>query len=169
MKMIILFALLACVFIGCFDTSPPPGVVGDIVGCISVDDDLYCTTKYTDRGVSTGVDVMVGEIEFAPTNAGSVSRFHIHTTYRNEKGQLLSYAVFVESLRFEQIIGYENPTTFKGAFVRLTSGDTVAVAITEVPTTHSPHRGYIIRNLTRPEVEFEIPADVDDIVLTFDD
>ena len=161
--------LLACVLVGCFDSQVPTGVTGEIVGCITVDEDLYCTTKYADRGGSAGVDVMVGELEFTPTKAGSLSRFHIHTTYRNEKDQLLNYSVFVESLRFEQIIGYEDPTTFKGAFLRLTSGDTVAVAITEAPTTHTPHRGYIIRNLTRPEVEFEIPEEVGDIVLTFED
>ena len=37
---------------GCFDTTPPPGVVGDIVGCIEAENSIYCLTEYPVAAIS---------------------------------------------------------------------------------------------------------------------
>ena len=165
MKHILRFLMIAIVVLtsGCFDSSPPAGVTGELVGCLTSDDDLYCTTKYADSGVSDAVDVLIGKIDFDATRAGTVSDFHLDTSYTDEDGDRHYYTIFVESLRSENIVGYKDRATLTGSHIRVFSGDTVAVAIVNPPTVQSPHKGYIIANLTRPEASFEIPEEVGDI------
>lgn len=160
MKIVFVLALIALFFTGCFNSSPPTNITGEVIGCITAEDDLYCVTKYADAGVDSAVPVLIGEITL-PRETVSFSEFTLRFTPDNEK----EYTVLVESLRFphERIVGYAGPERFENPFLRISSGDTVAVAITEAPTVLTPHRGYIIANLSRPDVNFEIPDTVGDI------
>ena len=154
---------ITVILAGCFDSNPPTGVTGELVGCITSGDDLYCTTKYADRGVSDTVDVLIGKIDFESTRASTVRDFHLRTSYTDEDGDRDYYTIFVKSLRTENIVGYKDRATFTGTYIRILSGDTVAVAIVNPPTVQTPHTGYIIANLTRPEASFVIPEEVGDI------
>ena len=152
--------------IGCFDSAPPTGVTGEVIGCITVGADLYCATKYADRGISDATEVLIGEIDFEITRSQSFKKFRLSITYTDEENDEVSRTISVESLRvrpWEQMFGYKGPGQFEGIFTRVFPGDTVAVAIVNLPTIQKPHQGYIIANLTRPEVEFEIPEEVDDV------
>ena len=86
--------VLIVLFTGCFDSSPPQGVVGQVVGCITADDDLYCITKYADAGVSDAVPVLVGVVTL-PRATGSFSNFTLKFTTDDDE----AYSVLVESLR----------------------------------------------------------------------
>lgn len=160
MRYFILYLGALVLIAGCFDSSPPTNITGEVIGCITADDDLYCITKYADAGVADAVPVLVGVVTL-PRATGSFSEFGLQFTTDDEK----DYSVVVESLRspHERIVGYAGPGKFENPFIRIQSGDTVAVAITEPPTIQTPHRGYIIANLTRPDVIFEIPDAVGDI------
>lgn len=48
---LILIAMTA-LLVGCFDTTPPPGVIGDIVGCIEAENSIYCLTEYPVAAIS---------------------------------------------------------------------------------------------------------------------
>ena len=160
MRYFILYLVALVLIAGCFESSPPTKITGEVIGCITADDDLCCVTKYADAGVAAAVPVLVGIITL-PRETGSFSEFGLNfTTDDNE-----AYSVLVESLRspHERIVGYAGPGKFENPFLRIQSGDTVAVAITEPPTIQTPHRGYIISNLTRPDVIFEIPDAVGDV------
>ena len=155
---------IAVMTAGCFDSSPSTGVTGELVGCITSDNDLYCTTKYADAGVSDAVDVLVGIIDFTDAGSRSFRSFHLTASYKKDGSDRETfYVVYVESLSAVEIFGYHEPDTRDGWHIRLSPGDTVAVAIVNPPTVQSPHKGYIIANLTRPEVSFEIPEEVGDI------
>ena len=43
---IMILCVLACVLVGCFDSQVPPGAIGEIVGCISAENSIYCITEY---------------------------------------------------------------------------------------------------------------------------
>ena len=161
---LVLMVLMAAL-IGCFESRPPVGATGELVGCVTAGDDLYCTTKYAGKGVNNGVDVLVGVIDYQDRGSGSFRNFALAITYQdtNRRNQETDYILQVISLRFEQIVGYHGPGKFDAAHVRVAPGDTVAIAITEPPTLQSPSKGYLIANLTRPEVVFEIPSSVGDI------
>ena len=167
MKHISRFLMIAIVVLtsGCFDSSPPAGVTGELVGCLTSDDDLYCVTKYADNGVSDTVDVLIGEIDYEVPARQTFSKFHLNVSYTDEEGDEVYRAILIESLRnpWERTIGYKGPGQFEGIFTRVYPGDTVAVAIVNLPTILIPHQGYIIANLTRPDVSFEIPEEVGDI------
>ena len=166
MKHISRFLMIAIVVVtsGCFDSSPPAGVTGELVGCITSDDDLYCTTKYADSGVSDATEVLIGIIDFTDPGGRVFNAFHLTTSYEKDgSDRETHYVVYVESLHRVEIFGYHEPDTREGWHIRLSPGDTVAVAIVNPPTVQSPHKGYIIANLTRPETSFEIPEEVGDI------
>ena len=151
--------------IGCFESRTPVGATGELVGCVTAGDDIYCTTKYAGKGSSDAVDVLVGIIDYARGGSSSFNKFDLAITYQdtNRRNRETDYVIHVLSLRYEQIVGYHGPGKFDAAHVRVAPGDTIAVAITEPPTLQSPSKGYIIANLTRPEVSFEIPSEVGDI------
>lgn len=157
-----LVAMFSVLSAGCFDSSPPSGVAGELVGCITVDADLYCTTKYAGAGVEDATEVLIGTIDFDTSNNG-FRNFNLSIRYQETGEREKTYEVLVESDRWEDIVGYQDPKSFKGAYIRIFPGDSVAVAILKPPTILQPHQGYIIANLTRPDVEFEIPDDVDDV------
>ena len=46
MKHITLLLLILPLFIGCFDSQPPQGVVGQIVGCVETENAIFCITEY---------------------------------------------------------------------------------------------------------------------------
>ena len=86
-SMMLLLAMIF-LFLGCFDSRPPAGVTGELVGCITSDNNLYCTTKYADSGVSDAVDVLVGKIdyrEFLHSRGTSFGQFHLTTSYKNAR------------------------------------------------------------------------------------
>ena len=153
---------IAVILVGCFDSSPPSGVAGEVVGCITSGEDLYCTTKYAGEGVDNATEVLVGTIDFDTSNNG-FRNFELTIRYQETGEREKTYVVLVESDRWENLVGYQDPKTFKGAFIRILPGDTVAVAIVNPPTILIPHQGYIVANLTRPDVDFEIPDEVSDI------
>ena len=167
MKHIFRFLMIAIAVVtsGCFDSSPPAGVTGELVGCLTSDDDLYCVTKYADAGVDSATKILIGKIDFEVTQRQSFSEFHLNISYTDEEGDKVYRTILIESLRspWERIFGYKGPGQFEGIFTRVFPGDTVAVAIVNLPTILIPHQGYIIANLTRPDVSFEIPEEVGDI------
>ena len=127
---------------------------------------LYCTTKYPNEGVSNAVDVLVGKIdyrEFLHSRGTSFGQFHLTTSYKNARDHETFYTIYVDSLQDVYLVGYHDPDNREGIHIRISSGDTVAVAILHPPTVQTPHQGYIIANLTRPEVVFEIPTEIGDI------
>lgn len=151
---------------GCFDSSPPAGVTGELVGCITADDDLYCTTKYADAGANNATTVLIGRIDFDTRSAGSVAEFRLGISYTDEDGDEVYRTILVESLRKKLITGEiysHGERQYDNGVIKLVPGDTVAVAIVNPPTILLPHQGYIIANLTRPDVPFEIPEEVGDV------
>ena len=166
MKILVLLLVpLTFLVSGCFDSSPPADITGEVVGCITTDNDLYCVTKYVDQGVTGATEVLIGEIDFdLPSRSFSFTKFHLEMDYRDENDDQTFYTVFVESLRREFVVEHRGTTVIDSKpFIRVTPGDTVAVAIVNPPTIQTPHQGYIIANLTRPEIEFEIPEEVKDV------
>ena len=163
---LLMFAIAITVMTtGCFDSSPPTGVTGELVGCITSNGDLYCTTKYADAGVGNATTVLIGEIDFEITRSQSFSEFDLHISYTDDEGEEEYRTIQVESLRspHERMFGDNKPSEIGGSYARVFPGDTIAVAIVNPPTIVIPHQGYIIANLTRPDVEFEIPEEVGDI------
>lgn len=162
--LILLFVLLTFLVSGCFNSSPPTNIAGEVVGCITTDNDLYCVTKYADQGVTGATEVLIGEIDFdLPSRGFSFTKFHLEMDYRDENDDQTFYTVFVESLRREEFVSSRGTGVDFESFIRVTPGDTIAVAIVNPPTIQTPHQGYIIANLTRPEIEFEIPEEVEDV------
>ena len=49
--------ILACVFVGCFDSQVPPGTIGEIVGCIEAENSIYCITEYPIAPISVATIV----------------------------------------------------------------------------------------------------------------
>lgn len=68
MRTLTLFAMLmTVVMMGCFDSQPPPGVVGEIVGCIEAENSIYCITEYPVAPISIATvvdDVAQNSIRF---------------------------------------------------------------------------------------------------------
>ena len=145
MRYTVLILLSMITFAGCFDSSPPKGVAGEVVGCITAGEDLYCTTKYAKRGAKNSTPVLIGEIDFEVTRSHAVEKFNLGITYTNKENEEVSRSIF------------------EGIFTRVFPGDTVAVAIVNPPTLQLPHQGYIIANFTRPEVKFEIPEEIGNV------
>ena len=157
---LVLMVLMAAL-IGCFESRPPVGATGELVGCVTAGDDLYCTTKYAGAGAENTTPVLIGVIRFEK----NLKNFHLDISFTDENGEneRVHRVILVESLRPEPTTGYKGPGRFENWYFRIVSGDTVAVAIVNPPTIFLPHQGYIIANLTRPDVEFEIPEEVGDV------
>ena len=116
MKHIFTLLMIAIVVVtsGCFDSSPPAGVTGELVGCLTSDDDLYCVTKYADTGVSDAVDVLIGKIDFTDSGSRSFRSFHLTASYKKDgSDRETSYVVYVESLSPVELLATTNPTRAK--------------------------------------------------------
>ena len=103
--------LFLCFFMltGCFDSQPPLGVVGDIVGCIETENSIYCITEYPVAPISLATivdDVDLNSIRFeqqivtvtAPVTVFTDTQGIIFETENDRVSFFVSYATAVWKL-----------------------------------------------------------------------
>jgi hypothetical protein len=122
----LLLILLACVLAGCFDSQVPPGVIGEIVGCIEAENSIYCITEYPVAPISVATIVddvarhsirfeqqivtVTGEVTLFPsggvleTGTDLVTFFlrDVVNTWKLETGKTYKLSLFIESIDRER-------------------------------------------------------------------
>ena len=108
MRYLCLFLCLA-ILTGCFDTTPPGGVTGEIVGCIQAENSIYCVTEYPIAPVTLSTivdDVAQNSIRFeqqivtvtAPVTVFTETQGIIFETENDRVSFFVSYAAAVWKL-----------------------------------------------------------------------
>ena len=179
LKSLLFYVLMLSAFalmiftIGCFDSQPPQGVTGQVVGCATSGDDLLCLTVFKDNGLS--------DDDTKPTISGELSNYVINANFQVTHVLIASFSdgvitcVKLNRPEDDAIVG-ETKT-----YWRIRSFDTPVIVLTGIapkpitlnwvgedttytsPTGNNIFTGYMIANLTRPEIQFDPAPNVDDI------
>ena len=168
-----LFTLItALAFDSCFEATPPAGVTGEVVGCITSGDDLLCLTRYEDHGVSdddTNLTISGELSNYAVSNGKAthvmISTFSDGTIIYIKLNRAESLSIVGETKTYTRVRLYDTPvivltgTTPKPGALSWISDDTTYTH----PEGNNIFTGYMIANLTRPEILFDAAPNVADI------
>ena len=175
MKSILAYAPILTLIIlttSCFDAQPPQGVVGDVVGCATSGDDLLCLTVFKDEGLSDDDTTLAisGELtNYVVSNSKvthvMIGSFTNKTVVYVKLNRSESHSIVGETQTYRRIRLYDTPVIVltgvapKPGVLDWVSDDTTYTH----PEGDNIFTGYMITNLTRPEIEFDPAPDVDDI------
>ena len=165
------FALIIFM-IGCFDSQPPQGVTGQVVGCATSGDDLLCLTVFKDRGLpndDTNLTVSGELSNYATRNSQithvMISSFTGNTVVYVKLNRAENHSVVGKTKTYARIRLYDTPVivltglTPKPGALNWADDDLTYTS----PTGDDIFTGYMIANLTRPEIQFDPAPNVDDI------
>ena len=151
---------------------PPEGVTAEVIGCATSGDDLFCLTRYADHGLSdddTNLTIS-GELSNYAVNNGKtthvmISSFTGNTIIYIKLNRAENHSIVGENKTYARIRLYDTPVivltgvTPKPGALNWIGDDTTYTH----PKGNDIFTGYMIANLTRPEISFDPASNVDDI------